>query len=184
MKIVNRSFALAFAAVSLVACGGAAEEAGRPAQMPEPSAPGNAPMVVEQEQVQMMQSQVEQPTAAPRLSHVVTLGSQEEYAPMPVPGQGPAQGTTVVINNNVNVGGGYGYGGYAYGYGGGGYGRGYYRGTPSQQTGSQYQASHSTGGAWGATGWEGAGRTAAPGHTPNVGGNYSAPASAGPRAMR
>lgn len=157
--------------------------------MPEPTAPGNAPMMVEQEQPVMMQAPVDQPTAPPRLSHVVTLG-EESYAPMPVPGAASQGNGTVVINNNVTVGGGYGYGGYgyggyAYGYGGTGYGRGYYRG--GGYTGSStYQASHAAGGSnsWGATGWEGAGRTAAPGHTPNVGGNWSAPPSAGPRPMR
>jgi hypothetical protein len=117
--------------------------------------------------------------ARPRLSQTVTLG-QTDYAPPPVqavPGQAPAQ-PGVVVNNNVTVVqqppvfyGGWGYGGY--GYGGvvrdGGYGR------SSQSRGTA---------GWSNESWGGAQRTAAPGRTPGVGGNWAPAPSHGPRQMK
>jgi hypothetical protein len=92
-------------------------------------------------------------------------------------------GPNVVVNNNITVVGGPtvygGYGGYGYsrstGRSNGGRvdstaGRGNGQGTPSQ--------------AWAPSGWEGAGRTAAPGQTPHVGGNWAPPPSHGPRQFK
>lgn len=119
------------------------------------------------------------PQGRPRLSQVVTLG-QEDYVPLPAsPSGAPASGNgvNVTVNNNINVApsppvyyGGYygGYGGYGGGYSVGGAGRGGGGG----------------GGAWRGSGWEGAQRTAAPGHTPAVGGNWSPPPSYGPKQMK
>ena len=63
-----------------------------------------------------------------------------------------------------------GYGGY------GGYGRTYGTrdGSRTQQTQQSYAPN----------GWEGAGRTAAPGMTPHVGGNWAPPPSHGPRQLK
>jgi hypothetical protein len=131
------------------------------------------------------------PVAAPdpqvrrRLSQTVTLGqgtSEPVYAAA-APQQGQGQGgnsQSVTVNNNVTIMqqppayyGGYGYGSY------GGFGRGAAstgrdgtsRGNPTTQ-------------AWAPNGWEGAGRTAAPGRTPGVGGNFSPAPSFGPRSMK
>jgi hypothetical protein len=80
------------------------------------------------------------------------------------------------VNNNINmtppvVYGGYGYGGY------GGYS---YRGSRGGAVGGRAGTSP----AWRASGWEGAQRTAAPGQTPGVGGNWSPPPSYGPQQMK
>ena len=128
-----------------------------------------------------------------RLSEVVTLG-QGTPEPIYVPGAQPQQAGSngVVVNNNVTVvngqpGYGYGgyYGGYGYGgYGGGGYG-GYGRG--SSALGGAHDgrgAGMPANGAWAPTGWEGAQRTAAPGRTPGVGGNWAPAPSYGPRSQR
>jgi hypothetical protein len=139
---------------------------------PPPPPPEREVIVTEQP----AQVAAEPPPTRPRLSRTVTLGegtdSQYQYAGEAArPPQGAAQGSNVVINNNVVVNGGapagYGYGGY--GYGGyvqrGGYGR------PTTSS-------------WGTTGWEGARRTAAPGQTPGVGGNWAPPPSYGPAQMK
>lgn len=119
------------------------------------------------------------PTNRPRLGHVVTLGQNSPDAAYdspdaPPPPPAAPQGPNVVINN-------YGSGGYGYGYGGyyGGYGYGYpgsygtgTRGARSQQRSTQ---------AWAPNGNEGAARTAAPGQTPGVAGNWPTPPSYGPR---
>lgn len=125
------------------------------------------------------------PVSRPRLSRTITLGegTEAQYTPS-APRPSAPQGPTVVVNNNVVVqnstqwyGGYSGYGGYR-GYGG--YGR------PTTFTdGSRWGGSG--GGArpqWGATGWEGAGRTAAPGQTPGVGGNWAPVPSYGPAQMK
>ncbi len=122
------------------------------------------------------------PPARPRLSRTITLGqgAEQPYTPT-APRTEVQQAPTpnVVVNNNVVVQGTpgyYGYGGY---YGQGAYDRptsfpsndgrsGGYRGTPQ----------------WGASGWEGARRTAAPGQTPGVGGNWAPPPSYGPAQMK
>jgi hypothetical protein len=125
------------------------------------------------------------PPARPRLSQTITLGEQS-YAPQaPAPGQPQTGGPSVVVNNyNVQQGGAPGY--YGYGYGGyGGYGSSFYGSRPT----TFYDRGGVGGGSrgvpqWGATGWEGARRTAAPGQTPGVGGNYAPVPSYGPAQMK
>jgi len=120
-----------------------------------------------------------------RLSQTVTLGqgtTEPIYTPAPqVQGQG-AGTPNVTVNNNVTVVqpsyggyGGFGYGSY------GGYGRGGYGGTTAGRDGTRGTP---TSRAWAPNGWEGAGRTAAPGRTPGVGGNFSPAPSFGPRSMK
>ena len=93
------------------------------------------------------------------------------------------------MNNNITVVNGqpgYGYGGYYGTYGGYGYG-GYGRGSSALHGGHGGDGMSGRGGsngAWAPTGWEGAGRTAAPGHTPGVGGNWAPAPSYGPRSQR
>ena len=120
----------------------------------------------------------------PRLAQTVTLGqgaAEPSYtATIPQQAQGNERGNVVVNNTITVVGSPAVYGGYSYGYGGYGsggasagsrdYGRGTSTGSPS--------------GAWAPSGWEGAGRTAAPGHTPGVGGNWAPAASHGPRSLK
>jgi hypothetical protein len=123
------------------------------------------------------------PAARPRLSQTVTLGqgAESQYtpsAPPPVAGAGGGN-QNVVVNNNIVV--QPGYGGYA-GYGGyrtyGGYGRATTFYNNDARGGSRAPNQ------WGATGWEGARRTAAPGQTPGVGGNWSPAPSYGPATMK
>jgi hypothetical protein len=128
---------------------------------------------------------VEAPVQArPRLSQTVTLGqgTESQYTPSaPPPPAAAAPG--VVVNNNIVVNGGapaY-YGGYA-GYGGYGGRGGYGRPTTFYEGGRG--PSYRSGQAWGATGWEGARRTAAPGQTPAVGGNWAPAPSYGPAQMK
>ncbi|MDB4945183.1 MAG: hypothetical protein JWP97_4717 [Labilithrix sp.] len=116
----------------------------------------------------------------PRLSRTVTLGQSSGEAVYsggaPAAPPGGSGGPAVVVNNNVIVNGAAG------GYYGGYYGGGYYgSGVPY---GMRDAAPRGATNAWAPTGWEGAGRTAAPGQTPHVGGNWSPPPSSGPRAMR
>ena len=87
------------------------------------------------------------------------------------------------MNNNITVVGAPtvygGYGGY------GGYsrsGRGSGRVDPPRNGVGNGQSTPSQ--PWAASGWEGAGRTAAPGQTPHVGGNWAPPASHGPRQLK
>jgi hypothetical protein len=120
----------------------------------------------------------EAPAPRRRLSQTVTLGASEPiYAAAPAPPAYGAGGPNVTVNNNVTVVNGqpsYGYGTYGYGYGrGSGFGSGGRDGratTPNN--------------AWAPNGWEGAQRTAAPGRTPGVGGNWAPPADHGPRQMK
>ena len=118
----------------------------------------------------------------PRLAQTLTLGQGGSEAVYTGAAPQLAQGMTgggpnVVVNNNITVVGSPPvYGGYGYGYGG--YGgatvaRDYGRGSSSTSRG-----------AYAPTGWEGAQRTAAPGRTPGVGGNWAPAPSHGPRAMR
>jgi hypothetical protein len=129
---------------------------------------------------------VEPASARPRLSQVVTLGqgtSEAVYggAAGGAPPAAPANG--VVVNNNVTVVNGQpGYGGYGYGYGGYGYGG---RSGTGYGGRDSYGRGSSTGGqAWAPNGWEGAHRTAAPGQTPNVGGNWAPVPSHGPKQLK
>ena len=131
------------------------------------------------------------PVAAPvepprrRLAQTVTLGqstNEPQYSPSPQPAQGQGYGTNVVVHNNVTVVNGQPtyYGGYGYGYGGYGYGR-------SGGVNGQSHDARGTGTppqAWAPNGWEGAQRTAAPGHTPGVGGNFPTVPSPGPKQMK
>jgi hypothetical protein len=120
----------------------------------------------------------------------VTLG-QGTPEPIYVPGAQPQQAGAngVVVNNNITVVNGqpgYGYGGYYGGYGYGGYG-GYGRGSSAVGVARDGRGGGSgmpANGAWAPTGWEGAQRTAAPGRTPGVGGNYAPAPSFGPRSER
>jgi hypothetical protein len=120
------------------------------------------------------------PVSRPRLSQTITLGQGTEApytppAPRPQPqAGGPTQ--NVVVNNNIVVQGTpgyYGYGGYQ-GYGGYGHPASFGSSDAASRGGSQ----------WSATGWEGARRTAAPGQTPGIGGNWSPPPSYGPAQMK
>jgi hypothetical protein len=124
-----------------------------------------------------------EPAAPPRrrLSQTVTLGASEPiYATPAAPPATGANGANVTVNNNVTVVNGqptygygtYGYGGYGQGYGRSGYGAGARDGRAA------------TSNAWAPNGWEGAQRTAAPGRTPGIGGNWSPPADHGPRQMK
>ena len=158
----------------------------------------DAPPQSTSEQVQITESipQIDgraAPEAAPpvrrRLSQTVTLGqgAPEGYAPGPAAAPQAAGGPNVIVNNNVTVvnsppifyGGYGGYGGYGYGRGGGGAGA--YSGRGSDGRAVAGTGSHQ---AWAPSGWEGAGRTAAPGRTPNVGGNFAPPPNSGPAPMK
>jgi hypothetical protein len=159
-----------FIAVALALLGCAHEEELRPAREPAPEstfsmAPPPATYATEAP-----------PQGRPRLSKTITLG-EDDYSPVaPPPPAGAAgnNGVNVTVNNNINVSppviyGGYGYGGYGYSYGG-------YRGGDAHVG--------RTSPAWRGSGWEGAQRTAAPGQTPAVGGNWAPPPSYGPQQMK
>jgi hypothetical protein len=121
-------------------------------------------------------TQYEPPPARPRLSQTITLGEQN-YEPVAPPAtHAPNNGVNVTVNNNVVVNQPPVYGGYGYGYGYGGFGS---RGASDGNRGVGAGVTP-----WRASGWEGAQRTAAPGQTPGVGGNWSPPPSYGPKAMR
>lgn len=116
-----------------------------------------------------------------RLAQTVTLGQGAggDYAPLPPPQGVAGNGTSVTVNNNVTVVNGQPvYGGYGYGYGYGGYG---YSGNVGVREGRGTTSSPQ---AWAPNGWEGAQRTAAPGKTPNVGGNFPPVQSSGPAQMK
>jgi hypothetical protein len=122
--------------------------------------------------------EAELPRSRPRLSRTVTLGEASaeaaytERKPLPAPGQ--AGGPNVVVNNQVIVQQpSYGYGGYGYGYGYGG--RAVAR---SDRLGARGTST------WGSSGWEGPRRTAAPGQTPGIGGNWAPAPSYGPAPMK
>ncbi|MBS2018325.1 MAG: hypothetical protein JST00_35985 [Deltaproteobacteria bacterium] len=124
----------------------------------------------------------------PRLSRTITLGqggSETVYGTPTAPAQPPAVAPsepnvtvnhiTVVQQQPVY---GYGFGGFGgYGYGGG-------RGGVARDGSSGNGNGPARSNAWAPTGWEGAGRTAAPGATPGVGGNFAPPPSFGPRQMK
>lgn len=173
---------LALGSISLAALTGCAATAGQERVVVAVDAPAarTSSEVVEVTEV-VPPVAAEAPAARPRLAQTLTLGQGAEpsYTAVSAPqqGQGPAAGPNVVVNNNVTVvGAPAGYGGYGYGYGGyGGYApRDYGRGSGST----------SRAGAWAPSGWEGAQRTAAPGRTPAVGGNWAPPANHGPRTMK
>jgi hypothetical protein len=149
-----------------------------------PATPEPPPVVMETPAPEVVVPEVQE--SRPRLSKTITLGQGTEWQYTPsaaVPAQGTvAPSSNVVVNNNIVVqGGAPGY--YGYGYGGG---RGYGRATTfTNNADGRFGARGTTGApSWGASGWEGARRTAAPGQTPGVGGNWSAPPSYGPAQMK
>lgn len=118
------------------------------------------------------------PHGRPRLSQTITLGqgAEQPYTP-PAPRPAAPPGPSVVVNNNSTVVVqpapvyGFGYGGY--------YGRGGYGPTVSPSNSGGLGAPR-----WGSSGWEGPQRTAAPGQTPGIGGNWAPAPSYGPAPMR
>jgi hypothetical protein len=175
---------LALGSLSLAAITGCAATAGQErvvVAVDAPAARTSSEVVEVTEVVQPLAP--EAALSRPRLAQTVTLGqgTDASYTAAPTQqGPGTNGGPNVVVNNNITVVGGQpGYGGYGgYGYGYGGYGgaapRDYGRGSGST----------SRAGAWAPSGWEGAQRTAAPGRTPGVGGNWAPPANHGPRTMK
>ena len=124
-----------------------------------------------------------------RLAQTVTLGQgtgEPLYGPIPQAQGTPGNGTNVTVNNNVTVVNGqpvyYGYGSYS-GYGGYGYG-GYESRRGGNVGARDGRGASSSPQAWAPNGWEGAQRTAAPGKTPNVGGNFPPAQSSGPAQMK
>lgn len=115
------------------------------------------------------------PRAPQRLSRTITLG-QTEYAPMPTPGAAQAATAPIVVNNNVTV-----VNQPPPIYGSRGYGYGSRFGSTPITRGERVGSAPSM---WSHDGWGGAQRTAPPGRTPGVGGNWAPPPSYGPRAMR
>lgn len=148
---------------------------------------GTAPPTVESE-VRAADTAPPPPESAPvrpRLSQTITLGQGTEspYAPAPAPTQaaGTTQSQNVVVNNNIIVqgmpqyyGGYAGYGGYA-NYGGYGRATSSYDGRGAGPRGTSQ---------WSSSGWEGARRTAAPGQTPGIGGNWAPAPSYGPATLK
>ena len=149
-----------------------------------------APSSIEREEREVIAMESAAPTEAaapsrprPRLSQTITLGqgSEPQYTPAAPAVVHPAQGPNVVVNNNNNVvvqgtPGYYGYGSY---YNHGGYGR------PTTFYSNDGRSGGSRGTSqWGSSGWEGARRTAAPGQTPGIGGNWAPPPSYGPAQMK
>ena len=122
---------------------------------------------------------IAEPIAAP-VSSLPVRSVEPIYAAAPQR-EASGGGPNVVVNNNITVVGapavygGYGYGGYGYG----GYGRSSRggRADPPRSNGVTTQP-------WAASGWEGAGRTAAPGQTPHIGGNWAPAPSHGPRQFK
>jgi hypothetical protein len=176
------SFCLVLFAVPLAACAHTREEVHTSTVTAEA-----APSSIEREEREVVAvdnatAPETAPRGRPRLSQTITLGqgAEQPYTPTtPAPPSSPQPNVVVNNNNNVVVQGTPGY----YGYGGysnyGGYGR------PT----TFYPSDGRTGGSrgtpqWGSTGWEGARRTAAPGQTPGVGGNWAPPPSYGPAQMK
>jgi len=165
------ALALALALTGL--CGCAAER-------PEPASPADARAEIS---LPPAPSEAEPPRARPRLSQTLTLGQGTPEGVYGTPAAPAApSGPQVTVQNDitiVNQAGprGYGYGGYGYGYG---YGNraGVGRTDPVRPGGGGGT------GPWAPSGWEGAQRTAAPGQTPGIGGNWSPAPSFGPRTMK
>lgn len=173
---------IVLAALVLAGCVHAREDVHVLAVEPPPAVPPADRVVIAVDD-QAPRREPAAPAGRPRLSQTVTLGegTPSQYTPGPVRESAP-QGTSpnVVVNNTVvvhegpRVYGGYGgYGGYR---SSGGWGR------PGVVAGEVHGAGDRP--AWGATGWEGARRTAAPGQTPGVGGNWAPPPSHGPAQMK
>ena len=163
----------------LAACAHAREEMHTSTVTAEP-----APSSIDREVIAVDESPPPEvrPPARPRLSQTITLGqgSEQPYMPSAPPSQtqqAPSQ--SVVVNNNVVVQGAPGYYGYGGHYGRGGHGRA----TTFYGNDGRTVGHHGTP-QWGSTGWEGARRTAAPGQTPGIGGNWAPPPSYGPAQMK
>jgi hypothetical protein len=125
---------------------------------------------------------VEAPRARPRLSQTVTLGQGQTESIYTVTPPAPSReggGPNVTVNNNITINQQPTYG-YGYGYGGYGYGASASRGVRTDGFGSRGQTNQ----AWAPNGWEGARRTAPPGVTPGVGGNWAPAPSFGPAPMK
>ncbi len=181
MMRIMRPVHLAALGLVLVGCAHTTETRESSAELV--AAPGTREVVVIDEPPP---AQAEAPRARPRLTQTITLGQSNgeatySAAPAPAaPGQGGST-NNVVVNNHVIVQqappvyyGGYGgYGGYGYGYGYGSSGRG-----------GHVRSGGSSSTMWGSSGFEGARRTAAPGQTPAVGGNWAPPPSYGPAPMK
>lgn len=129
----------------------------------------------------VVQAPEDVPAARPRLTKTVTLGagtdSQYTYAPTaPRTTSVAAPTAPTVVNNTIVVQGAPVYGGYpayrAYGYG-----------TRFRSFDGQGARARGTS-QWSTTGWEGARRTAAPGQTPVIGGNWPTVPSYGPAPMK
>lgn len=163
--------------LALSACAHAREELPPPPpEMPVILAPPEAPPTPEPP-----------PAARPRLSHTITLGHNDDpylQAPEAAAAAAPAP---EIVNNNIVVQPqpvyvyGAPFGGYGYGYGAGYGARG---GRSADARPVARPSSGSPPSASGPTGWEGARGTAAPGHTPGIGGNWSSPPSYGPTQMK
>lgn len=165
--------------LTLVLCAGCAqEEQLRPAAAPTSPSPWSANTEAPPPPTDPDPAAV---APRPRLSRTITLG-QDDYSPAPNrPAPGQQSGSTTIVNNNVIVqqppvmyG---GYGGYGYGYGG-------YGGRTIVGDGRTGVGTGTSRGPWAPSGWEGAQRTAAPGQTPGVGGNWAPVQDSGPRPMR
>jgi hypothetical protein len=169
----------AVAAISLVACTHSREEANAPQSMtaePAPEANETAASAVDS-----TVAPEAAPESRPRLSRTVTLG-ESQYAPSAPPAQaqgGQSQSQSVVVNNNIVVQQTPGYAGYGGYRSYGGYGRPTTFYNNDGRSGGQRGTRQ-----WGSSGWEGARRTAAPGQTPGVGGNWAPPPSYGPAQMK
>ena len=173
---------LGLLAVVLAACAHTREEMHTSTVTAEP-----APSSIESEEREVIavdEAAPQEPArrGRPRLSQTITLGqgAEQPYTPE-APRPQTAPGPNVVVNNNNNVvvqgtPGYYGYGGY-HNYGAYGRPTTFY---PSDGRTSQARGTPQ----WGSTGWEGARRTAAPGQTPGVGGNWAPPPSYGPAQMK
>ncbi len=177
-----------FLSASLAACAHTREEvrSSTVAESAPPSIMGDESESAREREVIAVDTAPPVETASPprpRLSRTITLGegAEPQYTPSAAP-PAPGSSPSVVVNNNIVVqdgpryyGGHSGYGGYA----GHGYGRPttFYDGrVGGASRGSQPQ--------WSSTGWEGARRTAAPGQTPGIGGNWAPPPSYGPAQMK
>lgn len=168
----------ALSAVLLVACAHAQDDARMPSAELAPVTFEPVAVVVESPPPE------DAPVARPRLSRTVTLGqgTEAQYTPSAPRPQSQAGGPTqnVIVNNNIVVQGAPGYYGYGVGFGGyGGFGR-----TTTSLGGEGRSGAVRGAPQWGSSGWEGARRTAAPGQTPGIGGNWSPPPSYGPAPMR
>jgi hypothetical protein len=119
------------------------------------------------------------PAQRPRLSQTVTLGKENQDVTYTAERPSSAAsrdgaGANVTVNNQVVVHQAPGFVPFGYGFGA----------DPARAGYAPRGEGFGAGGSWGASGFEGPVRTAAPGQTPAVGGNWSSAPSYGPRSMR